>query len=316
MRRIHIGIVAAGLISSSPSNTTAQSTEATQSAETLPPPAAPAPDGGAVVTLFGEGRLTFRANLRSSPGDVQIWNAGSGASIRFPVGEQWRLNFRVHGEYSNYDFSGATALVPGAADPFDDLYEAGIGVVAHRALSGPWSLTLGAYIRSAGEPGAEFGDTLWGGGFAGIGYRFNESFRLTLGGGFTSRLEDNAEFVPFIAFTWQITERLRLETQGFDLVLTWEPRTWLDVYAHGSWEYRQFRLDDDRAALPGGVIRDNRFPVGAGVAFKPFDGLRIAVEGGAIVYQEFDVLSSSGNQITDVETEAAAYIMLRIEYQF
>ncbi len=288
-----------------------------QSSQGEAAPIEPAPAQSPVtVSLFGEGRLAFRANLKSSPGDVQVWNTGGGASIRFPVSEQWRLTFRVHGEYSNYDFGGATALVPGAADPFDDMYEAGTAILAEGAISGPWSLSTGAYIRSAGEPGAAFGDTLWGGGFVGVGYAFSESFRLTIGGGITTRLDDNPLFVPVVGIEWQITERLRLETQGFDLLLKWEPRSWLEVYAKGAWEYRQFRLDDDRAALPSGVIRDNRFPVGGGVAFKPFHGLRIAIEGGAIVYQEFDVLRSSGNKLTDVETEPAAYIMLRVDYRF
>jgi hypothetical protein len=67
-------------------------------------------------------------------------------------------------------------------------------------------------LRSTGESGASFDETLTGGVLAGVAYRFGD--RLTLGPGLAvfSQLEDNASVFPFLIIKWKITKRLSLET--------------------------------------------------------------------------------------------------------
>ena len=57
-------------------------------------------------------------------------------------------------------------------------------------------------------------------------------------------------------------------------------------------------------------------PVGLELAWKPIAGLTLAVEGGVAVYQEYEFLNSSGDHISDVNTEPAPYVGLRFEYTF
>lgn len=273
-------------------------------------------DSPVEVTFSADPRLTFRGDIRGSDADVLVSNNGFDARLNWTVNPDFRLVFGVGGEVSYYDWGGSSAVFPGASDSFEDVYSANVLVVGRHTVSGPWSFILGGIGRVQGESGADFGDSVTAGGFVGAGYNFSKSSWIDFGVGVFTRLDDDPLVIPYLNVRFPISDRVRLEIGGLDLGIVAKTSETVEVALRGRVEYRDFRLDDSRPAWRDGIVRDLRVPVGLEVAWKPVAGLTLAVEGGVAVYQEYEFLDDDGDHLSDVETEPAPYIGLRIEYTF
>ena len=73
--------------------------------------------------------------------------------------------------YDGYSFSsGGSGLA--SRDPWGDIHTVSLSMPVRYGISDQWTAFLIPSLSSTGESGAEFGDTLTGGGFAGVSYRF------------------------------------------------------------------------------------------------------------------------------------------------
>lgn len=268
------------------------------------------------VTLEGSSRLAFRADVRDTDADVQVWHNRLGVNVTGKAAEKLLLTFGVGGEISSYDFGGDDDIFPGGAEPIDEIYGGNVLLGASYVLSDPWSVTVAGFGSFLGEEGADFGDSVVGGGFAGVGYSFSRDLRLTVGAGATTQLEDEAQFIPYISLYWRFAERFLLETRGPGLKLTAEINEQFEVALFGGFEGRQIRLSDDRATFRDGVVRDDRVPIGVELAWKPIPNLRVAVEGGAIVYQQYEFIDTDEKDRGDLDTDPAAFVGLNVEFRF
>lgn len=287
----------------------------TPTAESRQRAARPIEDGPS-VELDVNWRLSFRSDVRGAETDVQVNHVGVGVTVSGSIEEKFRLIFGVDGEYLNYDFTNGELIMPAGSEPFDDLYGGGLSLAGTYSFEGPWSVTVGGFFRASGESGAEASESIFGGGFAAVGYAFSEGSWVSIGLGSSSRLEDDATVFPYIAVRIPISERVRLESRGLGVAVIATLSEELEFALKGAYENRQFRLNDDRPAYREGVLRDTRVPIGAELIWKPLEGLMVSLEGGAVVYQEFEFLTSGGDEISDFETEPAAFVGLRFEYRF
>ena len=57
-------------------------------------------------------------------------------------------------------------------------------------------------------------------------------------------------------------------------------------------------------------------PIGVGVVWTPLPGLSLVVEGGAGVWQEYEVLNERGIKRGEDETDPAPFVGVRLEYRF
>ena len=132
--------------------------------------------------------------------DTDMDNSGSfsvnRANVRAGVSRVFDRN-RITGlsfgyGYDGYDFSDT------AADPWSDIHSLSLALPVRWALADSWDLFLIPTIRSSGESGSSFTDSLSGGGLAGVSYRFGD--RLTLGPGFgvLSQIEDDVSVFPIL----------------------------------------------------------------------------------------------------------------------
>lgn len=268
------------------------------------------------VTLGGDARLQFRTGLDRPSGDVQISHSGFDVVFAAQAAERLRVSVDLGFEWSNYDFDDAAGLIPGESDPFNDLYALNLKGYGVYAFDDRWSMTVGGFGEAAGEIEADFADGVTGGFFGGVGYAFSKDLFLTLGAGFWTRLEDDPVVLPFVTLLWRIDERLRLEVNGVRGSLTWTVNEQVELALRGGAEYRQFRLDDSRAAFESGVVRDFSVPLGLEVAWRPTARLRLSVEGGAIVYQQMKFVDDGGEEIREFNTDPAPYVGVRVEYIF
>lgn len=277
---------------------------------------------GLSFTISPSARYTFESDMDAG-GEVSVFRTGLGFSMGGPIGDKGaRWGFLAGGEYSKYDFSG-TAFVPGGADPFDDMWIATFGPQLIVPIGdGPWSLYGSVVLRFAGEDDALFdSDSMTVRGLAGARYEFSEDFALTVGAFVTTQIEDDVRVFPLVRVEWQITDKLRLDTGGIEargpgVSLTYSFTDAWSLALIGAYESRDYRLDDDNAALPSGVIRDTRVPISLELAYRPSRQVELAVEGGVIAWQEFEVGDSTGLNLGDDETDLTPFIGLRASFRF
>jgi hypothetical protein len=191
-----------------------------------------------------------------SGGTLDVQRAAIGLGMTMPLEGVGTLSFDLDYELSSYDFGGNTAF----AEEWEDVHQFAFAATVDVDLDNDWSIFGGPLIRYAGESGADLGDSLSFGGFAGL--RWNPYDELTLGLGIAlyEDVEDNVRVVPVIELDWQFTTDLTLRTTPTSFIdgstefeLAW--RASRDFELSGGAKLnsrRRFRLDD-AGTLPDAV---------------------------------------------------------------
>ena len=260
--------------------------------------------------------VLFDTDLRGEDGDVFTSRSGVDASIIGRLSENVSINFGINGEFSHYDFDGADTPLLTADDALEDAYTTGLRLTGRRTIDETWSVVGGGFARAGLAEGADFDDAISGGGFIAAGYEHSEDFSIDFGVLATTRLEDDALVVPYIALEWKIDDRLTLTTTGLGARLDAKIDERWSVFLRGRYESRSYRLDDDFAPLPGGVVRDESFPLGVGVEFSPSRKISLLVEGGVVVGRELEFFSDSEDEIRTIETDSGAFLGIRLVIAF
>ncbi len=272
------------------------------------------------LTLETTPSFTFRADLDDDAGSVSVLRTDFAADFSGPIGDRLRLTIGLFGGVANYDFNdfrfNNTDLDDG---PLEDTYEAGLSLLAIYAFDEQWYALARGSVVAGWADDADIGDAIFGTAAAGLGYRFSDNFSLALGGGFITRLEDNVGFLPLVVIDWQISETLSLKTTGVGLTLASKLSEQWSVFLRGGGDFHQYRLDDSDNNLPeslrGGAVNDTRVPVGIGLEWNPAAGLTLSLEGGVVVWQQFE-LRNDDEELDEIETDPAAYIAGRLSYRF
>ncbi len=266
-------------------------------------------------TVSGGGMGMFRTDLDGG-GEFSFWRAEAGVGVTLDVAENLRLSLDFGGEHSVYDFGGASTLVGGDAEPWEDLESASVGLRLEGSIDAHWGWVVGGTFRMAWEPGADVGNALLGSGYGGVRYRFDENFALTVGAGVASRLEDDARVFPLLGLEWKLNEVVRVETRGLGLAVIAQVHDNWELVAKGGYESREWRLSEVRALLADGVARDERVMVGGEVVWKPAEGVRVSIEGGLAVWQELEALTQNGVTVGEQEGDPGAFLGGRVIFNF
>ncbi len=269
------------------------------------------------LSLTPNAQHFFSTDLRDAPGSYSLSRFGAEADIGLDLGEGWRLAIGLSGDVSVYDFDNATTIIPGAgAEPFDDIYTfRAIPRLSHR-LDDKWSYTIGGILEASGESGADVGESISGGGLFSVRYRFNENFSLSGGIGAKSSLGESAFVFPLLGIEWKITEKLRFETRGLGGALTLKVNDAWSVAFEGEYDRHEFRLDDSRATLREGVVRDTRVPIGLSVTYSPTPSIDLTLRGGIVAWQEFRVETRNGTEVSELRSDPAGFVGGGVTFRF
>lgn len=295
--------------------------------------AAPAQDSGPIETAeskplsnttfslsFG-GTWIGETDLDDSPGELAIARAGARFGVGQKLSDSVSLNFGADLAYSAYDFTNATGLVPGTDDPFDDssLVTLGLGGQFKSGESNTW--LVGISVRSAGESGAEFDETMTVGGIVGFMHSFSEDLTLGIGVLGSSELEEDATVIPVPIIRWNINERWSLASgevatgQRANLRLGYAPSERWTVGAEVSYDRRRFRLDDE-GPLPSGVAEERHIPVGLFARFVPNSNIVLAAHVGVKLGSEIKIDDENGDRVGKDDVEAAPYAGFDVRFRF
>jgi hypothetical protein len=192
----------------------------------------------------------------------------------------------------DYRFSGIDA------GPWNNIVNYRAGLFSRWGLDEKWTLFAVPSLRSYGEPGAKFSDTLSAAFFGGVSRRFGNRLTLGPGLGVVGQLEDRPRYFPVLIVQWNITDQLRLETGG-GLAASAGPGLTLSYHFSSHWyagvsaryEKRRFRLDDE-GILPDGVGEDRNIPVLFAISHVLYPG----TEFGAIIGVNYNGKISADNE--------------------
>lgn len=278
----------------------------------LKPPYAGAP-GGWASFVRGGGVYQF---------DTDIDGGGSYDAARFTVqlgsGYSWdeknNISLSIGYSYDGYDFSGAGGL--GSLNPWEDIHTVSLGVPIRKGMGDNWTAFVLPSVRSTGESGAEFDDTLTGGVLGGFSYRVSDRLTIGPGIGVLSQLEDSATVIPILLIDWNISDRWSLTTGrglgatlGPGLTLNYRPNDRWEFGIGGRYEKLRFRLDKN-GTVAHGVGEDSSFPVFLSMTHTFDRGAHLSAVGGFEFGGELNLEDSTGKTVREASYDTGLFLGL------
>lgn len=214
--------------------------------------------------------------------------------------------------FDGYDFSDKSVF--SNRFPWKDIHTLRLGAPIRREMDNGWSVFILPSLRGTAESGADWGDALTAGAFAGAAYRFSDRLTIGPGMGIMSQLEDNAAIFPLLLIEWKITGRLSLSTgqsalatQGPGIALDWEVTDRWHLLFGGRYDKQRFRLDD-RGGVPGGIGENTSFPLYAGASCEISSKVRANIVGGLELGGELRLEDRDGRLIAADDYDPAVFL--------
>jgi len=270
--------------------------------------AQPANVGPWALTVDGGLVSQSRADLDETNGsfDYSRWFVGAG--VDYLWSPRTSLGVSLGGGNSRFGFEDVTGLADG--DPWNDIEDYRVSLVSRFAINERLSGIVIPSWRVNREHGASTSDSQTWGLLAGVSWRLSDSLTLGPGIGVFDRLEESAAVFPILVIDWDITERWNLSTgrglaasQGPGLTLSYQATTAWSLGLAGRYEQIDFRLDDDGPA-PGGVGRDEVFPLVLSAEWSPDPGTRLALFAGVELGGELELADPAGNTLARADYDA------------
>jgi hypothetical protein len=235
--------------------------------------------------------------------------ANSGSSVSVAVG---------YGQ-DHYDFSGNGGF--SLLSPWKTVHSLRLSAPIRWGLDRNWVIYFVPTLRTAAESGADWGDAMFGGGFAGFTYRFSD--RLTIGPGIGAirQIEDSSIF-PVLLIDWNITDEIALQTGrglgatlGPGLLISWTPTPKWSFGISGRYEKLRFRLDKE-GMVPRGIGDDRAFPVLAGVTYRFSRDAQVRFSGGVDLGGRLRLEDEGGGLVLEEDHDAVPVIAASFRFRF
>lgn len=255
------------------------------------------------VSYFVEGgaRYSSPSELDGTDTEVAVARLRGGGGLSFRLNDTTDLIVRLGSEYSVYDFDAGTSgaiipSLPGVTDPFDGVHATTFTPILRSMPETGWHWTLGGRVSWSGESGADFGDSIVGGGFGLASYDVTPTLRLGAGVNVVTRLEGGVFVFPIPVVEWDITDALQLGTteRGFGLTYFLDASWSLGVQV--GFLRREYRLADSNA-ISGGSFTDWRVPVTLAATYSPSPKTVISARVGSEVLGEMEFNDRNGNEL-------------------
>ena len=303
----------------------APSTDAADAAPDAPEPIVTdtEPTPRTVITVRTGARYELEAGLGDT-GEIAVTRLGLGASLSQALGDgRHRATLSVEGVWSNYDLDLPAVLSP-TPGLFDDVLDASLSLGLGGQLNDDgWVYALSGGVGFAGEPDADFGDSLTWHATGMVAKQVNAKLTLGLGVGVASRIEDEAIVFPVPIVRWAFAEGWRVETGADDALVGGGPAASLVYTPDDEWRFaarvsyvsRTYRLSDD-AAIAEGVFAQSAVPVTFEAAWKPSKSVELRLLAGVQIAGEVETKTRSGSEISDESVDPQAFVGAELKIRF
>jgi hypothetical protein len=261
----------------------------------------------------------FEADVDNSTAEMERDSLQVTAGHRIGVADGVYLmgNFGYHGSY--YDFSNGNDR---SQLLWDDIHQVTFVLGVGWTVGENWTLVALGMGRSAGEGGADFGDTLTGGAALVIEYRWSEELELGAIIGVLSQLEDSAAFLPLPTVDWRFAEGWRFQLgmiglahPGFGPEVSYRSDRW-EFALGGSFQKRRYRLDDRAGPTNEGIGQEISFPIFARATFAPNEYMNFGLVAGVAVGGELRSGADGGSKVFKNNYDPAPIIGLQANFRF
>ena len=248
-------------------------------------------------------------------GDLQVHRFDAGLLWRADPLERLRWTNTFFFSVNDYDFDGGGFAT---GDPWGTILTLRLVTKLRYQLSERWGIFGGGVFLSSLETGADWGDSLSGGGLIGVDFRPSKTLFVSLGVAVISQIEDDVIVTPSVILDWQPYDRWAVRvgavpasggaaTAGEVAYRVADP---MDIGLGLLYNQRRFRLDDSGPA-PEGVGEDNTVSLRLrlGWNFTPQIALHLLV--GAALGGEVRLEDRNGNRITKQDYDPAPFVGLR-----
>ena len=254
----------------------------------------------------------FETDLDNTPVEVERDSLLAIAGHRFALSDSVGLVTQASYQLSAYDFSGDGGTL------WKDINQVTAMMMIDWKLDEHWSLFGGGLFRFSGESGADFDDSLTGGGFGGFQYTWSENLKTGLLLGAVSRIEDDAAILPLPLVTWKFAETWKfrlgvsqLGAVGYGPELSWMASENWELALGASYQRRRYRLDKgDR------VGEESSMPIYLKLGWHPTPMSALELMAGVAVAGEIRHEKSGGSKIFEKDTDPSATIGLRGHIRF
>jgi hypothetical protein len=173
------------------------------------------------------------------------------------------------------------------------------------------------------ESGADWGDSLTGGGTFGADYKHSDTLFLSLGAGVVSQLEDDAEIIPMVAMNWKASDRWTIRLGAIPLSGGTGAGAEGEYKLNDAFNFglglmvseRRFRLDDSGPATDG-VGEETNIPLHARLTWKVGDKTSLHFIAGVATNGELRVENQNGVLLAKQDYDPAPYLGLRALIRF
>lgn len=262
--------------------------------------------------------------------DTDLDDGGNYSSDRYNIeaGRNYSWDYRTSASlalsysYDDYNFSGNNTDGLAGQSPWNDIHSFSISTPLRKGINDNWSAFIIPSLRSTGEAGADFDQTITGGAFAGAAYKFGKKLTIGPGIGVVSQLEESASIFPVLIIKWNITDKLSLNT-GRGLAATLGPGLTLSYKADQKWKFAvggryeklRFRLDKN-GDIPGGIGEDSSFPLFGSCTYNVNRKTTLSLLAGVEIGGELTVEDSKGNTMTEESSEPGVFGGLTFKARF
>jgi hypothetical protein len=258
------------------------------------------------------GTYLSAADLEGDAAERSVLRGGWDVALTHDLGDR-STTFFLETEASFYDWSASAPFVGGSADPFNDLYQTRVGALASFDEDEALSWFTGMELTLAGEDSSSIQDSASVGAVTGVTCRASEDVSLGFGLAVLTRIEDTTWILPYIAFDLQLTDRVRLGTDGARVELEAELSERVTGTLAAQYELRQFRLNEDNA-LPEAVYQDDEIRLSAELDWELGRHATLSLAGGAVVWQESTFLDDSGSKLAELESDPAPFALATLRF--
>ncbi|HWB20614.1 MAG TPA: hypothetical protein VG711_09960, partial [Phycisphaerales bacterium] len=274
------------------------------------------------IEFYFDGNYEHQFNSAIDNGsDFTVDSLTLDLSATMPIDTNLKLSVQVAYSLDFYDFGGGTAFA-GSTDPWDTIHTISIGALLDWGMSDDVTIFGGPLLQSARESGADFGDSLSGGGVIGFKYRVSDDLTAGLGVGVFSRIEDEIKAYPIFVLDWRFSDDFRFSTTagagafgraGIELI--WDTTDKLELALGAGYELKRFRLDDSGVAS-GGVGETSSIPAWIRANYKISNDVNVGAMFGFHFSGEIKIENDRGGNLNSQDYDTTPLLSVYFTIHF
>jgi hypothetical protein len=321
LSRPSLAAIGSLLLLAVPATTTLAGTETTDTKTTTPPEP---PSKFVDTTIAFDATHYFDTRFDGLDSSLSVSRYSAYGEFRFKLAPVWVLKIFTYGDFSLYNFRH---LPPTAPSPLftgllRDAYFVNVDATLAYTFAPGWAIVGGGRIRSAASTDASGGNSFTGGGILAIKKSFfDNSFDLTLGASYTSRLSRPAKVEPYLDFDLnnfpsfvKIPIGVQLSYNGGALL--YHVTDQFSLMLKGHYDSRAYRLASN-TTVSKGVWSENGLDLGAGIGWTPTKkNWSLSVFGGYEVLRNVQVFANNGSKLFDRDVKPTPFVSVDFHASF